>query len=224
MTGPGGGNLAGALCGRNRSGPRVVQPLEDVTMSRVNAFARVRNDAGRSVSVGGRGSADSVSGWFNVDTAAGEVSCSLRAECAGHGLRSADRRRKSVGDGRRAVFTVTLPDLRAFARPELVEVRIRDAEESARGLLGFGAALVAMREAFAIVDSVASGGDTEKAAAGARRRTESAAALVPTMPPLPRVTLPGGVDMAEAAAALAWVRADSARSAAFDAARIGGGA
>jgi hypothetical protein len=124
------------------------------------------------------------------------------------------------------VFTVTLPDLRAFARPELVEVRIRDAEESARGLLGFGAALVAMREACQLADGIASGevSDGRVAAAAARGRVDRAAALIPDAPPLPQVTLPGGVDLAEATAALAWVRADSARSAAFDAARIGGGA
>lgn len=190
-------------------------------MSRVNAFAKVRNDAGRSVSVGGRGASDRVSGWFNVDTAAGEISATLSAECVGRGLRSADRRRKSVGDDRAAVFTLTLPDIRGMPRPELVTVRIRDAEESARGLLGFGAALVAMREAFAVVDSVATGGDTEAATVAAKRRTESAAALVPAVPPMPRVILPGGFDMTEAAAALAWVRSSPDRSAAFDAAREG---
>jgi hypothetical protein len=187
-------------------------------MSRVNAFARVSNDAGRSVSVGGRGSADSVRAWLNVDTAAGEVSAELRAECIGPGLRSAERRRKD-GDGRRARFVLTLPNLRDFARPDLVSVEIRDAEESARRLLSFGAGLVAVREAFDLADGIAEGRSVDPE--GAKRRTANAAALIPEPPPLPKVDLPGGVTMAEALAALAWVRSDANRSAAFDSERGG---
>lgn len=190
-------------------------------MSRVNAFARVSNDAGRSVSVGGRGSADSVRGWFNVDTAAGEVAASVRAECVGHGLRSADRRKKSIGDGRAARFVFTLPNVRGFARPDLVTVELRDAEDAARGLLAFGAGLVAFREAVRVVDSLGDGTDAAEAAAASRSRVARAAELVPEPPPLPRVILPGGVEMSEAVAAVAWIRADPARAAAFEADRKG---
>lgn len=189
-------------------------------MARVNAFARVSNDAGREVSVGGRGAADSVRGWFNVATGAGEVSATLRAECVGQGLRSADRRRKDVGDDRAAVFTLTLPDVTAFPA-DRVSVRLVDSGEAARRLLGFGAFLVTMREAVHLADGIASGdvADGRAAAADARARVDRAAKLVPPPPPLPRVVLPGGADMAEAVAALAWIRADAARSAAFDAER-----
>lgn len=220
-SGPGGGNPAAGLSPVRHGAGRVCTLSEDLQMARVNAFARVSNDAGRSVSVGGRGSADSVRGWFNVDTAAGEISASVRAECVGHGLRSADRRRKSVGDGRAARFVFTLPNVRGFARPDLVTVELRDAEDAARGLLAFGAGLVAFREAVRVVDSLGDGTDAAEAAAASRSRVARAAELVPEPPPLPRVILPGGVEMSEAVAAVAWIRADPARAAAFAADRKG---
>jgi hypothetical protein len=211
--------------GKLRRGPFAVPPpwrsavwhtLEDFRMSRVNAFARVSNSAGRQVSVGGRGAADSVRGWFNVATRAGEYAASFRAECVGAGLRAADRRRKGTGDDRAAVFTLTLPEA-----SDAVSVRIVDPGESARKLLGFGAFLVTMREAVNLADGIASGETTDgaAAAAAARSRVDRAAALVPPPPPLPRVILPGGVEMSEALAALAWVNADPSRAAAFAADR-----
>jgi hypothetical protein len=96
-----------------------------------------------------------------------------------------------------------------------------DPGESARKLLGFGAFLVTMREAVNLADGIASGETTDgaAAAAAARSRVDRAAALVPPPPPLPRVILPGGVEMSEALAALAWINADPARAAAFAADR-----
>jgi hypothetical protein len=97
----------------------------------------------------------------------------------------------------------------------LVTVELRDAEDAARGLLAFGAGLVAFREAVRVVDSLGDGTDAAEAAAASRSRVARAAELVPEPPPLPRVILPGGVEMSEAVAAVAWIRADPARAAAF---------
>lgn len=191
-------------------------------MARVNAFARVSNDAGREVSVGGRGASDSVRVWTNVATGAGEIAASFRAECVGRGLRSADRRRADIGDDRSAVFTLTLPDISGFPA-DRVSVRIVDSGEAARRLLGFGAFLVTAREAFQLADGIADGSieDGRAAVQASRARVDRAAALIPPPAPVPRVILPGGADMAEATAALAWVRGDPERSAAFDAAKGG---
>lgn len=159
---------------------------------------------------------------MNVDTAAGEVGLTVRAECVGRGLRSADRRRKSVGDDRAAVFRVKLPDPATLADPSRVRVVLEDANESARGLLGFGAFLVTVREALNLADGIAGGEITDGAAAAAasRDRVGKAAALADSLPVrLPSVTLPGGVDMAEALAAVAWIQADPERAAAFKLAR-----
>ena len=41
-------------------------------MCRVNAFLEAGNEAGRRVSVGGRGRSDSCWAWLNTDTADGE--------------------------------------------------------------------------------------------------------------------------------------------------------
>jgi len=184
-------------------------------MARVNAFARVRNDAGREVSVGGRGAADSVSAWLNVATAAGEYGATVRAECVGPGLRSADRRRAG-SDERKARFTVRLPEASPW-----VSVVLESHDEPARRLLGFGAFLITAREACQLADGIASGEITDgrTAAADARARVDRAAALVPNPAPLPRVTLPGGVDMGEALAALAFIRARPDLAAAFDSER-----
>lgn len=78
-------------------------------MSRVNVYAKVRSDSGREVGVGGRGAQDCVRVWLNTDNAKGEAALGVTAEVMGPGLRSKDRKRKD-GDGRRSVFTVTLPD------------------------------------------------------------------------------------------------------------------
>ena len=184
-------------------------------MARVNAFARIRNSAGREVSVGGRRAADMVWGWFNVATAGGDYAATLKAECIGRGLRAADRRRAG-SDDRIARFTLTLPEPSPHC-----EIRIRDYAEPMRDLLGAGAFLVTMREAFQLADGIASGETTDGPAAAdaARARIQRAADLVPPPPAsFPRVVLPGGVEMTDALAALAWVTADPDRAAAFHAA------
>lgn len=79
-------------------------------MARVNAFLRAGNDNGRAVSVGGRGASDGVWADLNTDNAT-HSDCGMRvtADVCGPGVRSKERRLKSVGDGRRSVFHVTLP-------------------------------------------------------------------------------------------------------------------
>lgn len=79
-------------------------------MSRVNVYMKAVNDAGRTVSMGGRGQSNSVHVLFNTDNAqASNVALSVSAMVRGSGLTSAERRKKD-GDQRRTLFRIELPE------------------------------------------------------------------------------------------------------------------
>lgn len=161
-------------------------------MARVNAYLRAGNDNGRDVSVGGRGRSDSVWAMLNTDNAT-HSDCALKvsAEVTGPGLRSRERRLKSVGDGRRSVFTVELPR----QCDEYCEVKINLAGESLRELARIGAALCGVQGVLQ-----ASQGDKAGGIRTIEQARELLAELESAKPEFPNVTLPGGVTLKHALA------------------------
>jgi hypothetical protein len=167
-------------------------------MSRVNAYLEAGNDAGRRVSVGGRASSDSVWARLNTNNATGS-DCALKvsAEVTGPGLRSKERRLKSVGDGRRSVFTVELPR----QCDENCEVTINLAGEGLRELARISAALCGVKGAMQVASGDKAGGiRTIKQARALFAELESA------KPEFPNVVLPGGVTLKHALACVRIVQ------------------
>ena len=161
-------------------------------MSRSNVFIEVGHDAGRRVSVGGRGCANSGWAWLNTDNST-KHDCGIRvsAEVMGHGCASKERRKKD-GDQRCSNFTVELPD----QTDGNCEVTIVPHGQKLRELVWIGAALCGVK---ASIDDAHGKHDdaikTVKAAAKILADCEAEAERS-----LPRVILPGGVTMAHALA------------------------
>jgi hypothetical protein len=101
-------------------------------MGRVNVYAQITSDSGRSVSIGGRGANDSLRVKINTDNAL-QTDCALSVEASvlGPGLRSAERRRKD-SDKRRTEFAIRLPEdpkgwsLAFYTQSKLVELSGED--------------------------------------------------------------------------------------------------
>ncbi len=191
-------------------------------MARVNAFLRAGNDAGRDVSVGGRGRSDRVWVLLNTDNG-GRSDCSLHvsAEVAGESaLGGAPRKLCDCGyrweagaweericpecntirqgiDTRKSVFTVELPE----QSDDFCEVEIQQHGARWDSLIRFGAALCGVKAA-----QEAAAGEQDQAVRtieGARKILQE---LDENRGSLPRVTLPGGVDMAHALACVRIVQ------------------
>lgn len=169
-------------------------------MSRVNVFAEVSNDT-RRVSIGGRGSNDATTAWLNTDNAEGTVAIRVRAEVCGEGLRSKERRRKD-GDKRRSYFTVELPERDESGAPGC-SVNVAVGNQSLKALAQIGCALVALKGACHDAK-----GEPEQAAKCFTFTAETLADLkADAEKALPyTVNLPGGFTLAEATAAIRFVR------------------
>ncbi len=163
-------------------------------MARVNAFLSAGN-GNRKVSIGGRSRSDSVWAWLNTDNASGSSGMRVRADVCGRGLRSSDRRKKAIGDDRRSVFAVTLPE----PSPD-VEVHIQAAGAWASPLLAMGAALGALKA----IGHVASG-EPERAEATLQTIGEIMAGHEARLRDVPEVFLPGGITLRHALAAVAAI-------------------
>jgi hypothetical protein len=163
-------------------------------MASVNAFLEAGN-ADRTVSVGGRSRSDSVWAWLNTDNASGSSAIRVEAEVCGQGLRSSDRRKKAIGDDRRSIFTVTLPE-----RSPDVEVHIQAAGAWASPLLAMGAALGCLKAA-----GEAASGEPERAANTLQTIGEIMAGHEARLRDVPEVILPGGITLRRALAAVAAI-------------------
>ncbi len=166
-------------------------------MARVNAFLRAGNDNGREVSVGGRGRSDSVWAKLNTDNAGGS-DCGLyvSAEVCGTGVRYQERRLKSVGDGRRSVFTVTLPEANDHCT-----VNIECHGESLRQLATIGAALATVKGAADVAR-----GEKAQGIRTIRQARKLLAEIESTPSDIPDVILPGGVTLRHALACVKIVQ------------------
>ncbi len=167
-------------------------------MARVNAFLRAGNDNGRAVSVGGRGRSDSVWADLNTDNASNS-DCGMRvaAEVCGPGLRYQERRLKSVGDGRRTVFTVELPE----QCDEFCRVDIQLAGEPLRELARIGAALCGVKGALQVAH-----GEKAEGIRTIKQARELLAQVETTPTAIPNVNLPGGVTLKHALACVKIVQ------------------
>ena len=158
-------------------------------MARVNAFLQAGNDNGREVAVGGRGRSDAVWAKLNTDNAGGS-DCGLHvsAEVCGPGLRYQERRLKSVGDGRRSVFTVTLPKA-----SDHCTVNIEHHGESLRQLARMGTALAMVKGAVDVAH-----GEKEQGIRTIRQARKLLAEIENMPSDIPNVMLPGGVTLKHA--------------------------
>jgi len=163
-------------------------------MCRVNAFLEAGNEAGRRVSVGGRGRSDSCWAWLNTDTAQGERALKVRAEVTG--TTSSRERRKPGSDTRTAHFTVELPE-----PGDNVRVHIREAHAGMADLARIGAMLCGLKGAQQIAE-----GEEERGVATIEAAAEIVAQLEEGLKNLPEVVLPGGVTLKHALACVEFVR------------------
>jgi len=163
-------------------------------MCRVNAFLEAGNEAGRRVSVGGRGRSDSCWAWLNTDTADGERAIKVRAEVCGT-VRSQDRRKPGT-DSRTAHFEIELPE-----PGQHVKVRLREQGARMADLARIGAMLCGLKGAQQIAQ-----GDEEAGVATIEKAAEIVAELETNLANLPDVELPGGVSLKHALACVEFVR------------------
>jgi hypothetical protein len=167
-------------------------------MGRVNAFVSAGNDAGREVSVGGRGgSANRVWAHLNTDNAGGS-DCGLRvtAEVCGPGTESRERRLKSIGDGRRSRFVVTLPEPSDYCA-----VHLQCHGDNIRELARIGAALATIKGAGDIAN-----GEPAQGVKTIREARKLLAELDKTETHIPNVILPGGATLKHALACVKIVQ------------------
>jgi len=159
-------------------------------MGRVNAFLKAGNDH-REISVGGRSASDRVWARLNTDNCE-QTDCCLyvSADVEGPGLRSAERRKKSVGDHRTSHFYIELPE-----PSEACEVRIETAGGKMRELAYMGLLLCGVKAAQHAVN-----GEVAVAEKILEVTREIVDDLENRMNDVPNVLLPGGVTLRRALA------------------------
>lgn len=159
-------------------------------MARVNAFIEAGNES-RTTSLGGRGANDRVWARLNTDNHL-ETDCSLyvSADVEGPGLRSTERRKKTVGDHRTSHFYIELPE-----PSEACHVRIDTAGGKMRELAFMGALLCTVKAGQHLAN-----GERDRAEKILEVTAEIVEDLEAQMTNIPNVSLPGGVSLKRALA------------------------